>query len=129
MKRVFALLMTGIIFTLLPLALLAGTTQAAVITRNVIIDLEADGRIFEFADLDAWEGIVSIEDTSFDTGDTIFFNIRFANSKSLELSNPGTNPLNNGLELTKLTVFLKTHNGADYRASGFLHTLVLMVIY
>ena len=101
------------------LALFAAAAQATLITRDVMIDLEADGRIIAFSNQDAWEGIVSIEDTSFNTGDTVLLNIRFANFKGLELSNPGTNPLNTGLELTKLTMFIETPNQADYRASGF----------
>jgi len=101
------------------LALFAGAAQATLITRDVMIDLETDGRIKAFSNQDSWEGIVSIEDTNFSTGDTLLLNIRFANSKSLELSNSGTNPLNNGLELTKLSLLFETPNGADYRASGF----------
>ena len=96
-----------------------GAAQATLITRNVIIDLETDGRIIAFRDSDEWQGIVSIEDTSFNTDDTLLLNIRFANSKSLELSNPGTNPLNTGIEITKLIIFIETPNQADYRASGF----------
>ena len=101
------------------LFLFVGVVQATIITRDVTIDLETDGRVIIFSDSDAWEGSIGIEDTSFNTGDTILLNLRFANSKSLELSNPGINLLNSGLELMKLTIFAETPDmTSNYRASG-----------
>jgi len=88
------------------------------ITREVQIDLESDGRVIAFGNQDSWEGIVSIEDTTIKTGVTLIVKIRFKNSKALELSNPGTNPLNSGLELTKLSFFPVQPPGTEYRASG-----------
>jgi hypothetical protein len=100
------------------LALFTEPARAIPITREVLIDLEADGRVIAFSGADAWEGTVGIEDTSFSTGDTYLFKIRFANSKGLQLSNPGTNPLNDGFQLTKLSLLFETPSRIDYNASG-----------
>lgn len=103
------------------LALFAGAVQATLITRDVVIDLETDGILFIqcWNDHDQYNGGFNIEDTSFNTGDTLLLNMQFANSQRMEFSNPGTNQLNSGIETMDFRIFMETPNQANYRASGF----------
>lgn len=79
-------------------------SAAEVIERDVVIDLENDGSIFAFPNQDLWQGRISFPSTSLATGDTLVVRVRFANGMALRLSNPGINPLNDGLEQTILTL-------------------------
>lgn len=94
--------------------------SAAVITRDISIDLIADGSVYWVPSEERWQGDVGIEDTTLMTGDTLLLNVSFANSKSLRLSNPGGNPFNDSVEDVSLFLTTSEASGMDYRASGTL---------
>lgn len=92
------------------------------IVRDVRMHLESGGRIKTWSDSKAWEGTVDITETVLATGEAYLFRIRFLDSQAIQVRNTGSNPLNSGIEISKLRLGTSepTAQRADWRASGTL---------